>query len=103
MSKDLVIYIKLKSYSLSLIKRTANEILESAKKARCIFKGPINMPTQSKRYVVRKSPFVNAKAMRAFRTDAYVRLIQLKNPNSELINELNSVRPNAGIQVSVKI
>lgn len=53
------IRIRLKAYDYALIDRSAQEIVETAKRTGAVVKGPIPLPTKIERFNILRSPHVN--------------------------------------------
>ena len=53
------IRIRLKAYDYSLIDRSAQEIVETAKRTGAVVKGPIPLPTKIERFNILRSPHVD--------------------------------------------
>ena len=53
------IRIRLKAFDYNLIDRSAQEIVDTAKRTGAVVKGPVPLPTKIERYDVLRSPHVN--------------------------------------------
>ncbi|EAH3699948.1 30S ribosomal protein S10, partial [Listeria monocytogenes] len=53
------IRIRLKAYDYALIDRSAQEIVETAKRTGAVVKGPIPLPTKIERFNILRSPHMN--------------------------------------------
>ena len=96
------IRVRLKAYDVGLIDKSAKAIVESVKSKGGRVCGPIPLPTHLKRYTVLTSPHVNKDAREQFEMRVHKRIIDIYDPNSELVNGLMGLQLPAGVEVEIK-
>ena len=68
------IRIRLKAFDHRMIDKSAQEIVETAKRTGAVVKGPTPLPTRVERYTLLRSPHVNKKARDQFEIRTYKRI-----------------------------
>jgi len=71
------IRIRLKAYDYSLIDRSAQEIVETAKRTGAVVKGPIPLPTKIERFNILRSPHVNKTSREQLEIRTHLRLMDI--------------------------
>ena len=77
MAQSQKIRIRLKAYDYALIDKSAQEIVETAKRTGAIVKGPIPLPTKIERYNLLRSPHVNKKSREQLEIRTHLRLMDI--------------------------
>ncbi|WGH27138.1 MAG: 30S ribosomal protein S10 [Candidatus Shikimatogenerans bostrichidophilus] len=101
MSKN--IKIKLKSYDYILLDKSIKKIIKSILSTGVIIKGPIPLPTKTKKFTVLKSPHVHKKSREQFELSSHIRYLEILNANTFTINELMKLELASGVEVEIKI
>lgn len=96
------IRVRLKSYDVSLIDKSARSIVESVKSKGGRVSGPIPLPTNIRKYTILTSPHVNKDAREQFEMRIHKRLIDIFDPSPELISALMELQLPAGVEVEIK-
>lgn len=96
------IRVRLKSYDVRLIDKSAKSIVESVKSKGGRVCGPIPLPTNIKKYTVLKSPHVNKDSREQFEMRIHKRLIDILDPTPDLISALMELQLPAGVEVEIK-
>ncbi len=96
------IRVRLKSYDVSLIDKSAKSIVEAVRNKGGTVSGPVPLPTKIRKYTVLKSPHVNKDAREQFEVRCFKRLIDIYDPSSDLINALMELQLPAGVEVEIK-
>ena len=73
------IRIRLKAFDYNLIDRSAQEIVETAKRTGAVVKGPVPLPTKIERFNVLRSPHVNKTSRTTWTKPVLVPLGTLKD------------------------
>lgn len=94
--------VKLKGFDIKLIDIGAINIVESVKKTGAIVVGPIPLPTKIKKFTVLRSPHVNKKSREQFEMRTHSRLIDVLNPNPDVMAALMKLELPAGVDVQLK-
>jgi len=94
--------IRLKSYDHSLLDQSAKKIVDSVKKAGAKVNGPIPLPTEKEVFTILRSVFVNKDSREQFERRTHKRLIEIVNPNSNVIEVLQHVVLPSGVDIVIK-
>ncbi len=97
-TKSKKIRIKLKSFDHKLIDKAAMDIVNAAKRNGARVTGPIPLPTEKERYTVLRSVHVNKKSREQFEIRTHKRLIDIYEPNEQVIESLSKLKLPAGVQ-----
>ena len=71
------IRIRLKAFDHRMIDRSAQEIVETAKRTGAVVCGPIPLPTRIERMTLLRSPHVNKKARDQFEVRTHKRIVDI--------------------------
>ncbi|MEC7839171.1 MAG: 30S ribosomal protein S10 [Chlamydiota bacterium] len=96
------IRIRLKAYDQRLLNRSAEDIVETAKRTGAGVAGPIPLPTRKEVYTVLRSPHVNRKSREQFEIRTHKRLIDILNPTGKTIDALKTLTLPAGVDIKIK-
>ena len=77
------IRIRLKAFDYNLIDRSAQEIVDTAKRTGAVVKGPVPLPTKIERYDVLRSPHVNKTSRDQFEIRTHLRLMDIVDPTDK--------------------
>ena len=97
-----VIRIRMEAYEHSTLDKSAQEIVETAKRTHSEVHGPIPLPTRIERYTVLSGPHVNKKARTQFEIRTHKRLIDIVQPTGKTIDALNKLSLPAGVDIKIK-
>lgn len=97
------IRIRLKAYDYSLIDRSAQEIVETAKRTGAQVRGPIPLPTRKERYTVLISPHVNKDARDQYELRTHKRLVDIVEPTEKTVDALMRLDLAAGVDVQISL
>ena len=97
------IRIRLKAFDYKLIDRSAQEIVDTAKRTGAVVKGPIPLPTRIERFDLLKSPHVNKKARDQFEIRTHQRLMDILDPTDKTVDALMKLDLAAGVDVEIKL
>ncbi|MCK5945813.1 MAG: 30S ribosomal protein S10 [Mycoplasmataceae bacterium] len=96
------IEIKIKAYDAKLVDNAAVKIVEAAKSAGATVQGPVPLPTKREIFTVLRSVHVNKKSREQFEMRTHKRLIILTNTDEKLLDTLQRLELQSGVQVEVK-
>lgn len=82
------IRLKLKAYDHRVLDRSVTSIVEAVKRTGSEIRGPIPLPTKTRRYTVLKSPHVNKDAREQFEIRIHARLIDIVSATGETVDSL---------------
>ena len=97
------IRIKLKAYEHNLIDRSAERIVETAKRTGAIVRGPVPLPTRIQRFDVLRSPHVNKTSRDQFEMRTHQRLMDIIDPTDKTVDALMKLDLPAGVDVEIKL
>jgi len=95
--------IKLRAYDYKVIDNSAKQIVETALRFGAEVLGPVPLPTEIHKYTVNRSTFVHKDAREQFEMRIHKRLIDILNPNPNVIDSLMSLTLPAGVDIEIKI
>ena len=97
------IRIRLRAYDHRALDRSAEEIVDTAKRTGAKIAGPIPLPTRSEKFSLHRSPHVNKKSAEQFEIRTHKRLLDIVDPTSRTVDELKKLNLPAGVDISIKI
>lgn len=97
------IRIKLKAYDHTLIDKSTDKIVRTAKSTGAVISGPIPLPTKRTVYTVLRSPHVDKKSREQFETKVHKRLIDILNSSSKTVDALMKLELPAGVDIEIKV
>ena len=97
------IRIKLKSYEHNLIDRSAERIVETAKRTGARVSGPIPLPTEKEIVTILRAPHKYKDSREQFERRTHKRLIDILNPNQKVVESLMSLELPAGVEIGIKL
>ena len=97
------IRIRLKAYDYALIARSAQEIVETAKRTGAVVKGPIPLPTKIERFNILRSPHVNKTSREQLEIRTHLRLMDIVDWTDKTTDALMKLDLPAGVDVEIKV
>ncbi|MDC9031986.1 30S ribosomal protein S10 [Columbia Basin potato purple top phytoplasma] len=97
-----IVKIILKTYDHLLIDQAAKKIIDSVSKIGAKIKGPIPLPTRREIFTVNRSPFVNKDSREQFGRFTHKRLIQIIDPDSQIIDALMYINLPSTVNIFLK-
>ena len=95
--------IKLRAYDHKIIDNSAKQIIDIANRFGAEVLGPIPLPTEILKYTVNRSSFVHKNAREQFEMRVHKRIIDILNPNQEIIESLRDLNLPSGVDITIKI
>jgi small subunit ribosomal protein S10 len=95
--------IKLKAYDHKIIDNSVKQIIDIANRYGVTIVGPIPLPTEVLKYTVNRSTFVHKNAREQFEMRVHKRMIDILNPNQEIIEALRDLNLPSGVDIAIKI
>ena len=95
--------IKLKAYDHKIIDNSAKQIIDIANRYGAEVLGPVPLPTEILKYTVNRSSFVHKNAREQFEMRVHKRIIDIINPNQEIIESLRDLNLPSGVDITIKI
>ena len=103
MAQSQKIRIRLKAYDYALIDKSAQEIVETAKRTGAIVKGPIPLLTKIERYNLLRSPHVNKKSREQLEIRTHLRLMDIVDWTDKTTDALMKLELPSGVYVDIKV
>ncbi len=97
------IRIRLKSYDHRLLDKSAEQIVDTAKRTGAAVLGPVPLPTRKRVYCVLRSPHVDKKSREHFEIRVHKRLIDINDPTPTTTDALMRLDLPAGVDIEVKL
>lgn len=95
--------IKLKAYDHKIIDSSVRQIIDIANRSGVEVVGPVPLPTEVLKYTVNRSTFVHKNAREQFEMRVHKRVIDVLNPNQEIIEALRDLNLPSGVDIAIKI
>ena len=95
--------IKLRAYDHKIIDNSSKQIIDIANRYGAEVVGPIPLPTEILKYTVNRSSFVHKNAREQFEMRVHKRIIDILNPNQEIIESLRDLNLPSGVDITIKI
>jgi len=97
------IRIRLKAFDHRLIDRSAQEIVETAKRTGALVHGPIPLPTKLERFTLQSSPHSDKKARDQFEIRTHKRIMDIIELTDKTVDALMKLDLAAGVDVEIKL
>ena len=97
------IRIRLRSYDHKLLDKSAEQIVDCARRTGANVCGPVPLPTRKRVYCVLRSPHVDKKSREHFETRIHKRLIDINDPTPTTADALMRLDLPAGVDIEVKL
>lgn len=97
------IRIRLKSFDHKLIDRSAQEIVDTAKRTGAQVRGPVPLPTQIERFTILVSPHVDKDARDQYEMRTHKRLVIIVEPTDKTVDALMKLDLAAGVDVQIAV
>jgi small subunit ribosomal protein S10 len=95
--------IKLRAYDHKIIDNSAKQIIDIANRYGAEVLGPVPLPTEILKYTVNRSSFIHKNAREQFEMRVHKRVIDILNPNQEIIEALRDLNLPSGVDITIKI
>ncbi len=97
------IRIKLKAYDHDLIDRSAERIVETAKRTGTKVSGPIPLPTEREVVTILRAVHKYKDSREQFEIRTHKRLIDIYNPSAKTVDSLMKLDLPAGVDIQIKL
>ena len=97
------IRISLRAYDHTLLDKSTEKIVKTAKSTGAILSGPIPLPTKRSVYTGLRSPHVNKKSREQFQTKIHKRLVDILNSTPKTVESLMKLDLPAGVDIEIKV
>ncbi len=97
------IRIRLKAFDHRILDRSAEDIVDTAKRTGARVVGPIPLPTDFEKYTVLRSPHIDKKSREQFEIRTHKRLLDILDPTAKTVDELKKLNLPAGVDIKIKV
>ena len=97
------IRIRLKAFDNRMLDKSAQEIVDTAKRTGAVVCGPIPLPTRIERFTLLRSPHVNKKARDQFEVRTHKRIMDIVEPTDKTVDALMRLDLASGVDVEIKL
>ncbi len=97
------IRIRLKSYDHTLIDKSAEKIVETARRNGASVSGPIPLPTDKEIITILRAVHKYKDSREQFELRTHKRLIDIINPSPAAVNALTTIELPAGVDIEIKL
>ena len=95
--------IRVRAYDHKILDASVQEILDTAIRYEAEVAGPVPLPTEKKKYTVNRSTFVHKDAREQYEMRTHKRLIDIADPDSQVIDALTNLDLPFGVQIDVQM
>ena len=95
--------IRLKAYDAQLIEKSAEQIVETAKRTGSKVSGPIPLPTEKEIVTILRSPHKHKDSREQFEMRTHKRLIDILYPSQKTVDSLMKIDLPAGVDIEIKL
>ncbi|OGN61499.1 MAG: 30S ribosomal protein S10 [Chlamydiae bacterium RIFCSPHIGHO2_12_FULL_49_11] len=96
------IRIRLMAYDHRLIDQVTRDIVDTARRTGAIVIGPIPLPTKIEKQTVIRSPHVDKTSREQFEIRTHKRMIELRDPTAQTVEELKKGNVPAGVHITLQ-
>ncbi len=97
------IRIRLQAYDHAVLDHSAKEIVNTARRTGAQVRGPVPLPRHIARFTVNRSPHIDKKSREQFEIRTHKRLIEIREPNSQTVDELKKLNMPSGVDISITV
>ncbi|MDH5580412.1 MAG: 30S ribosomal protein S10 [Bdellovibrionales bacterium] len=94
--------IKLRAYDHTVLDKSVNEIVQTAKETGARIAGPIPLPTEINKFTVLRSPHIDKKSREQFEMRTHKRLVDILDPTQQTVDSLMKLDLSSGVDVEIK-
>ncbi len=91
------------AFESKALDRSVAEIIKNIDKLGAEIKGPVPLPTKTKRWTINRSSFVYEESKEQYEMKVHRRLIDIINPDQKVVTSLTNLSLPSGINVDVKM
>ncbi len=95
--------IRLKAYDAELIEKSAEQIVETAKRTGSKVSGPIPLPTEREIVTILRSPHKHKDSREQFEMRTHKRVIDILYPTQKTVDSLMKIDLPAGVDIEIKL
>src|SRR3989337_1031736 len=91
--------IRVKAYENKILDASVKQIIDTALRHDEKIRGPIPMPTETRKYTVNRSPFIYKNSREQFEIRTHKRVIDIINPSVTTIEALTNLNLPSGVDI----
>lgn len=95
--------IRLKAYDHVLLEKSAEQIVETAKRTGAKVSGPIPLPTEKEIITILRSPHKHKDSREQFEMRTHKRVIDILYPTQKTVDSLMKIDLPAGVDIEIKL
>lgn len=95
--------IKVQAYEYKILDNSVRQIIDTAIRYGATIRGPVPLPTDTKKYTVNRATFVHKTSREQFEMRTHRRLIDILEPSQKVIEALTNLSLPSGISIDVKM
>lgn len=95
--------IRVRAYEHKILDASLKQIMDTAARYDAEIHGPVPLPTETKKYTVNRSSFIDKNSREQFEMRVHKRLIDIINPNPKVIEALTNMNLPSGVNIDVKM
>ena len=95
--------IRLKAYDHVLLEKSAEQIVETAKRTGSKVSGPIPLPTEKEIVTILRSPHKHKDSREQFEMRTHKRVIDILYPTQKTVDSLMKLELPAGVDIEIKL
>ncbi|MGI6248139.1 MAG: 30S ribosomal protein S10 [Acutalibacteraceae bacterium] len=97
------IRIRLRGYDHNLVDKSAEKIVETAKRTNAQVSGPVPLPTEKEIVTVLRAVHKYKDSREQFEQRTHKRLIDIINPTPKTVEALTGLELPAGVEIEIKL
>lgn len=97
------IRIRLRGYDHNLVDKSAEKIVETAKRTNAQVSGPVPLPTEKEIITVLRAVHKYKDSREQFEQRTHKRLIDIINPTPKTVEALTGLELPAGVEIEIKL
>jgi len=97
------IRIKLRAYDNKIIDKSAQQIVETIERYGGKPIGPVPLPTETRKYTVNRSSFIDKNSREQFEMRTHKRIIDITVSTPKIIDALMNLNLPAGVDIEIKM
>ena len=94
--------IRLKAYDHRVLDNACMKIVETVKRSGGEISGPVPLPTEIEKFTILRAVHKNKDSREQFEMRTHKRLIDIKNPNKEIVDALAHLDLPSGVDIEIK-
>jgi len=95
--------LRVRGYDHTLVDASVKQITDTALRFDANVVGPIPLPTDTKKFTVIRSAFIDKDSREQFEMRTHKRIVDITNPNPKIVDALTNLSLPSGVSVDVKM